>query len=256
MFHCPLCSLFRLLLVLGSLFVLASVQHSPKNISRVTVHEIRVPAFSIHEVENLKITSRDPSSRHPTESLNTSSITCLAICANILSPSSRLDFVAAKMAHLEPMDGSNYLKQGKKLVVVQSLRFPSAKHTHTTRSKPITYFIIIQSLFSCKKRRNDISRALMNCTIKMASVLDPRIRVSTTESKSTRSPKTKSSLKHKSRSQFQAVKESEQSLNQLLEDFEEGRLNAFGRFTSIHAPSRYNIHYLCGLQVILICFRR
>ncbi|KAL5457491.1 hypothetical protein EMCRGX_G034757, partial [Ephydatia muelleri] len=62
----------------------------------------------------------------------------------------------------------------------------------------------------------------------MASVLDPRIRVSTTESKSTRSPKTKSSLKHKSRSQFQAVKESEQSLNQLLEDFEEGRLNAFG----------------------------
>lgn len=62
----------------------------------------------------------------------------------------------------------------------------------------------------------------------MASVLDPRIRV--VEPKSTRSPKAKPSLKHKSRSQFQAVKESEQSLNQLLEDFEEGKLNAFGRF--------------------------
>ena len=116
--------------------------------------------------------------------------------------------------------------------------------------------LLSKACFHARKRRSDISRALMNCSIKMASVLDPRIRVSTTESKSTRSPKTKSSLKHKSRSQFQAVKESEQSLNQLLEDFEEGRLNAFGRFTSIRAPSRYNIHYLCGLQVILICFRR
>ena len=47
--------------------------------------------------------------------------------------------------------------------------------------------------------------------------------------KTTRSPKAKSfSLKHKTRSPADAVKESEQSLNQLLEDFEEGRLNAFG----------------------------
>jgi len=47
--------------------------------------------------------------------------------------------------------------------------------------------------------------------------------------KSARSPKAKSSsLRHKTRSPAEAVRESEQSLNQLLEDFEEGRLNAFG----------------------------
>lgn len=92
--------------------MLASVEHGPKNISRVTMHEIRVPAFSIHEVENLnRPQGRDPNSYHPYT--NISSITYLAICANILSPSSRLDFVAAKMAHLEPMDGFCYLKQGK-----------------------------------------------------------------------------------------------------------------------------------------------
>ena len=50
--------------------------------------------------------------------------------------------------------------------------------------------------------------------------------------KTTRSPRAKSfSLKHKTRSPADAVKESEQSLNQLLEDFEEGRLNAFGMIT-------------------------
>ena len=49
------------------------------------------------------------------------------------------------------------------------------------------------------------------------------------ESKSSKSPKSKSSsLKHKTRFPASAVKESEQSLNQLLEDFEGGRLNAFG----------------------------
>lgn len=50
------------------------------------------------------------------------------------------------------------------------------------------------------------------------------------ESRPTRSPKSRgSSLRHKARSQHDAMKESEQSLHKLLEDFEEGRLNAFGR---------------------------
>ena len=44
-----------------------------------------------------------------------------------------------------------------------------------------------------------------------------------------RSPKTRgSSLRHRARSQHDVMKESEQSLHKLLEDFEEGRLNAFG----------------------------
>lgn len=43
------------------------------------------------------------------------------------------------------------------------------------------------------------------------------------ESKSSKSPKSRgSSLKHKTRFPASAVKESEQSLNQLLEDFEGG----------------------------------
>ena len=44
-----------------------------------------------------------------------------------------------------------------------------------------------------------------------------------------RSPKTRSSsLRHKPRSQI-AVKESEQNLHKLMEDFEAGRLSAFGK---------------------------
>ena len=47
--------------------------------------------------------------------------------------------------------------------------------------------------------------------------------------KPTKSPKGKgSSFKHKTRSPAAAVKKSEQSLNQLLADFEGGKLNAFG----------------------------
>ena len=54
-------------------------------------------------------------------------------------------------------------------------------------------------------------------------------RLRPTDSKSTRSPKGKSSsVKHKTRSPAEAVRQSEQSLRQLLEDFEGGRLNAFG----------------------------
>lgn len=44
-----------------------------------------------------------------------------------------------------------------------------------------------------------------------------------------RSPKSKgSSLKHKTRFPTESVKQSEESLRQLLDDFDHGRLNAFG----------------------------
>lgn len=44
-----------------------------------------------------------------------------------------------------------------------------------------------------------------------------------------RSPKNRvSSMRHKPRSQNVVMKESEQSLHKLMEDFEMGRLNAFG----------------------------
>ena len=44
-----------------------------------------------------------------------------------------------------------------------------------------------------------------------------------------RSPKNRApSLRHKARSQNVVMKESEQSLHKLMEDFELGRLNAFG----------------------------
>ena len=50
-----------------------------------------------------------------------------------------------------------------------------------------------------------------------------------TVSRPGRSPKTRaSSLRHKVRSQNVVMKESEQSLHKLMEDFELGRLNAFG----------------------------
>ncbi len=56
---------------------------------------------------------------------------------------------------------------------------------------------------------------------------DPKYRP--LEPKSSRSPKSKgSTVKHKTRSPSDAVKQSEQSLSRLLEDFEKGRLNAFG----------------------------
>ena len=51
--------------------------------------------------------------------------------------------------------------------------------------------------------------------------------------RSGRNPKSRGpSLRHKTRSQHDVMKESEQSLHKLLEDFEEGRLNAFGEFLS------------------------
>ena len=46
-----------------------------------------------------------------------------------------------------------------------------------------------------------------------------------------RSPKTRnSSLKHKNRFPTETLKQSEESLRQLLVDFENGRLNAFGMY--------------------------
>ena len=58
---------------------------------------------------------------------------------------------------------------------------------------------------------------------------DPDERFRPADPKNTRSPKAKSSsLRHKTRSPADAVRESELALRQLLEDFEEGRLNAFG----------------------------
>ena len=69
----------------------------------------------------------------------------------------------------------------------------------------------------------------------MATSMEDRHR--SMDLKSTRSPKTKSSsLKHKSRTPADAFRQSEQSLRELLEDFESGRLNAFGindKFISI-----------------------
>ena len=79
--------------------------------------------------------------------------------------------------------------------------------------------------------------------IKMATPIDVRIQETevrvevptppVSESSRTDPPKSPSktrgpSMKHKSRSQTESLRESEKSLQQLLEDFEEGKLNAFG----------------------------
>ena len=42
------------------------------------------------------------------------------------------------------------------------------------------------------------------------------------------------SIKHKTRSQTESVRESEKSLQQLLEDFEGGKLNAFGSSSYVY----------------------
>ena len=63
----------------------------------------------------------------------------------------------------------------------------------------------------------------------MATATQPERRSVESNSRSGRSPKSRGpSLRHKARSQHDVMKESEQSLHKLLEDFEEGRLNAFG----------------------------
>ena len=64
----------------------------------------------------------------------------------------------------------------------------------------------------------------------MATLADDHIeRHRSGELKHTRSPKNKSlSLRHKTRTPTDAFRQSEQSLRELLEDFESGRLDAFG----------------------------
>ncbi len=64
----------------------------------------------------------------------------------------------------------------------------------------------------------------------MASFTDDGIEVLRPyDTKYTKSPKNKGySVKHKTRTPADAFKQSEQSLRELLEDFESGRLNAFG----------------------------
>ena len=61
-------------------------------------------------------------------------------------------------------------------------------------------------------------------------------------SRAGRSPKSRgSSLRHKARSQHDVMKESEQNLQTLLEDFEEGRLNAFGIL--FYTGDSQSVHY-------------
>ncbi len=65
----------------------------------------------------------------------------------------------------------------------------------------------------------------------MASLTDDGIEIlRPAETKYTKSPKSKSSsVRHKTRTPTDAFRQSEQSLRELLEDFESGRLNAFGK---------------------------
>lgn len=73
----------------------------------------------------------------------------------------------------------------------------------------------------------------------MATLAEVKVEPSRVDSKASESsrgtPKSPSKtrgslLRHKSRSQAESVRESERSLHQLLEDFEEGKLNAFGKY--------------------------
>lgn len=76
--------------------------------------------------------------------------------------------------------------------------------------------------------------------------------------RTTKSPKAKgSSVKHKTRSPADAVRQSEQSLRQLLEDFEGGRLNAFGMCVCERLGEGYHLLtvYLIP-QVTQICYNR
>ena len=62
----------------------------------------------------------------------------------------------------------------------------------------------------------------------MATYEDEKIKPPS-DPRTARSPKAKgSSLRHKARFPTETVRQSEESLRQLLDDFEQGRLNAFG----------------------------
>ena len=66
----------------------------------------------------------------------------------------------------------------------------------------------------------------------LAEELEEKDEVKTLDSRSgTRVPRTRGSLlKHKTRFPTESVKQSEESLRQLLDDFEQGRLTAFGMY--------------------------
>ena len=62
----------------------------------------------------------------------------------------------------------------------------------------------------------------------MAALTEERYRPA--DARAAKGPRSRGSFtRHKTRSSSDTVKQSEQSLKRLLEDFEEGRLNAFGR---------------------------
>lgn len=69
---------------------------------------------------------------------------------------------------------------------------------------------------------------------KMALHIEDQDRLRLPDAKAARSPKTRgSSLKHKTRFPTETVRQSEESLRQLLDDFEQGRLTAFGMNTQM-----------------------
>ena len=90
---------------------------------------------------------------------------------------------------------------------------------------------------------------LINMATSMAYMED---RHRSMDLKSTRSPKTKSSsLKHKSRTPADAFRQSEQSLRELLEDFESGRLNAFGKIylSCLYMDYKFKCILVCGIDL-------
>ena len=76
----------------------------------------------------------------------------------------------------------------------------------------------------------------------MAAIEAAEVKSRLVESRSARSSRSRgASVRHKAKSQHDTVKESEQSLHKLLEDFEEGRLNAFGgSFSLLYFVFFYN----------------
>ena len=66
-------------------------------------------------------------------------------------------------------------------------------------------------------------------TSKSVNIEEVEERMKTPDQKLAKSPKTRGpSLKHKTRFPTETLRQSEGSLRQLLDDFEQGRLNAFG----------------------------
>ena len=78
-----------------------------------------------------------------------------------------------------------------------------------------------------------LSRDKMATIINMQEGLEERLKAP--DQRTARSPKTRGpSLKHKTRFPTEALRQSEGSLRQLLDDFEHGRLNAFGMYNVLY----------------------